>query len=203
VRSHNGFTLIELLIAVSIFAVLATIAYSGLDAVLKTREHTEKIANRLSDLQIALTIIQRDIEQATNRSVRDEFGDNREAFLGNNESGGYVEFTKNGYTNPLKRTRSSLQRVSYHFSEGELIRSTWPVLDAPQGMVPNGATALTNLTNVSFRYLNSNNKWQQNWPEESIDKTPQPALPIAVELVLEYKEWGEIKRLFRLSGSNG
>lgn len=201
-RSNHGFTLIELLIAVSIFAVLATVAYGGLDAVLKTREHTKKVAIRLSELQIALTIMQRDIEQATNRSVRDEFGDNRAAFIGNNESGSYIEFTKNGYANPLKQARSSLQRVTYHFSEGELIRSTWPVLDAPQGMVPNGATTLTHLTNVSFRYLDSNNKWQQNWPSDNLDKTSQPALPVAVELLLEYKEWGEIKRLFRLGSSN-
>ncbi len=202
-KSKRGFTLIELLIAVSIFAVLATIAYGGLGAVLNTREHTEKIANRLSELQIALTIMQRDIEQATTRSVRDEYGDNREAFIGNNEAGSYIELTSNGRSNPLKRVKSSLQRVIYHFSDGELTRSTWPVLDAPQGMLPNKAIFLSGLTDARFRYLDHNRKWQQQWPPERKDNdiTP-PVRPIAVEVVLEFKEWGEIKRLFRLIENN-
>lgn len=203
-KSKSGFTLIELLIAVSIFAVLATIAYGGLGAVLNTREHTEKTADRLSELQIALTIMQRDIEQATTRSVRDEYGDNRKAFIGNNEAGSYIEFTSNGHSNPLKRVKSSLQRVIYHFSDGALTRSTWPVLDAPQGMLPNKATSLSGLTDARFRYLDSNRKWQQQWPPEHKDNDIAPPVrPIAVEVVLEYKEWGEIKRLFRLIENNG
>ena len=201
-RPQRGFTLIELLIAVSIFAVLATIAYGGLAAVLNTREHTEKVANRLSELQIALTIMQRDIEQATSRSVRDEFGDSREAFIGNSESGGYIELTSNGHANPLKRARSSLQRVAYHFSEGELTRSTWPVLDLPQEAIANKEVALSGLTDLNFRYLDSNRKWQQSWPPESKEEDIQPARPIAVEVVVEYKEWGEIRRLFRLVNSS-
>jgi general secretion pathway protein J len=198
-RSQNGFTLLELLIAVSIFAVISTIAYSGLGAVLNTREHTEKTADRLSELQLALTIMQRDIEQATARSVRDEYGDSKEAFLGNSQSGSYIEFTKNGHSNPLKQVKSSLQHIIYHFSEGELTRTTWPALDAPQEMVTHTATLITGLTDVSFRYLDYKQKWQQQWPSESANT--EQILPIAVEVLLEYKEWGEIKRLFRLAGS--
>ena len=197
-KPQQGFTLLELLIAVSIFALLATIAYGGLGIVLESRDHTEKRAQRLSQLQIALTIIQRDIEQATSRAVRDEYGDSKKAFIGNSESGSYLELTSNGHSNPLKRTRSSLQRVAYHFSEGELTRSIWPALDAPQGATPFTHVVLNELTDAHFQYLDSKQKWQPNWPPDTTTGEEIPTRPIAVELVLEYKEWGEIKRLFRL-----
>ena len=199
-REQRGFTLLELLIAISIFALLASIAYGGLSIVLTSREHTEAIADRLGELQIALVIMQRDIEQATTRSVRDEYGDRKKAFLSNSDTGSYLELTSNGHTNPLKRVRSSLQRVAYHFSEGELTRSIWPVLDAPQEAVPNKSILLNNLTDVRFRYLDPDLQWQQQWPSEAYSGSGEqtPVLPVAVELTLEYKEWGEIKRLFRL-----
>ena len=197
-KSQHGFTLLELLIAVSIFALLATIAYGGLGIVLNTREHTEKRAEQLAELQLVLTIMQRDIEQATTRAVRDEYGDSKKAFIGNSESGSYLELTSNGHPNPLNRTRSSLRRIAYHFSEGELSRSNWPTLDSAPGATPNRETLLSDLTDARFRYLDPDRKWQQSWPPEAPEGTKAPIRPIAVELTLEYKRWGEIKRLFRV-----
>ena len=70
-----GFTLMELLIAITVFAILSTITYSGLKTVLDTEQQTSQHMELLSQVQIALNLIQRDIEQAVSREVRDEFGD--------------------------------------------------------------------------------------------------------------------------------
>ena len=51
-KKQNGFTLLELLVELGIFALLATMAYSGLDSVMKARQVTNQHADRLSHLPI-------------------------------------------------------------------------------------------------------------------------------------------------------
>jgi general secretion pathway protein J len=58
-----GFTLLELLVALSIFGLVATMSYSGLQAVMTQQSQTEIAADRLSELQKLYLIMQRDIEQ--------------------------------------------------------------------------------------------------------------------------------------------
>ena len=59
----TGFTLIELVVALAIFALLSVMAYSGLRLVLDARERTAQQAERLATLQLAFTVIGRDLEQ--------------------------------------------------------------------------------------------------------------------------------------------
>ena len=47
-KNQNGFTLLELLVALGIFAVLAAMAYSGLNSVMTARQVTNQHADRLS-----------------------------------------------------------------------------------------------------------------------------------------------------------
>ena len=50
-RSSKGFTLMELLISMMVFSILSVMAYSGLNSVIETKGHTEKVAKRLVELQ--------------------------------------------------------------------------------------------------------------------------------------------------------
>ena len=80
-RASCGFTLLELLVALSIFAIVAVLAYGGLGTVLDQRILTEESAERLADLQKTYLIVQRDIEQLVPRAIRDEFGDEQAAHI--------------------------------------------------------------------------------------------------------------------------
>ena len=57
-----------------VFALIAAMAYSGLNNVLLARSKSEARTQQLYKLQMALTLMERDIEQTVDRPVRDEFG---------------------------------------------------------------------------------------------------------------------------------
>ena len=71
---HRGFTLLELLIAVSVFAIMAVMAYGGLSNVISNSTSSEKSLERLHQVQLAMLKISRDFNQLSKRSIRDEYG---------------------------------------------------------------------------------------------------------------------------------
>jgi general secretion pathway protein J len=170
-----GFSLIELLIAIAIFAIVAIMAYSGLNIVLITNQQTTEDAARLAKLQIALTRLQRDIEQYV-----------RHTNLQGNTS--YLEFTRAGWRNPAQQQRSSLQRVAYSIENNSLIRTYWRRHDYPQN--PQKLSLLNQIDELRIRYLDLNFQWQQQW------NANYP--PKAIEVTLTLQQWGQISRLFRI-----
>jgi len=50
----TGFTLIEVIIAMSIFAIVSLLAYSGLNTVMLSKSRTEVSLERLQELQLAM-----------------------------------------------------------------------------------------------------------------------------------------------------
>ena len=65
-----GFALLEVLVAVVIFAVIAAIAYRGLDTVSRTRTQLAAANARLRELSIAIHLIETDLGQVVARPVR-------------------------------------------------------------------------------------------------------------------------------------
>src|SRR5690349_22638896 len=99
-RQADGFTLIEILIAVAVFALMATMAYSGLNSSINVSRETELRAEQLHRLQMALTLIQRDITQISIQQSRDEFGDIQPPLLTDNKGERLLEFSRTGWRNP-------------------------------------------------------------------------------------------------------
>ncbi len=200
-RFHSaGFTLIELLVAMSIFAVVAVMAYGGLDSVLKMRKQGDEHAVKLAALQTAFAILERDIEQAANRSTRDNFGDPQPAMSGDDET---LEFTRNGRRNPGGFSRSYLQRIAYGIEDEELMRASWQVLDLAQDSEAATGPLLEGVTQIEFSYLDAQLEWHSEWPVRNLSQAnaATPALPKAIALTIESEQWGEIKRLFRVAGA--
>ncbi|MES9861923.1 MAG: type II secretion system minor pseudopilin GspJ [Candidatus Thiodiazotropha sp. LLP2] len=200
-RFEQGFTLLELLIAITIFAILATFAYSGLKVVLDTEHQTSQYSKRMSQLQLALSLIQRDIEQAIDRPIRDQHGDELAAIVSGGFSGTLLELTRGGYANPMKLPRSNLQRIAYQIEEETLYRLTWRILDRAQDSEPHRYKLIENIEELELVYFDHELKKQNQWPPNKFDPDSgkKPGLPIAIEMNLELKDWGKIRRLFALA----
>ena len=69
---HRGFTLLEMLVAIAIFASLSMGAYQVLQGVLTSDEVAKRKEARLNELQLAFTLLERDITQMVPRSGRIE-----------------------------------------------------------------------------------------------------------------------------------
>jgi len=198
-----GFTLLELLVALAIFGLLAAMSYGGLQAVLEQQSSTELAADRLGALQKMYLIMQRDIEQIVPRTVRDEYGDAQQPLVG----GDALQLTRGGWRNPAGRQRSTLQRVgyAYNYDDEQLLRYTWSVLDRAQDSEPLEQPLLEDVESMQLRYLDGNDKWQDQWPDAAagIDADPAdtlPVLPQAVEVTIEHNRFGTIVWLFQLPG---
>jgi general secretion pathway protein J len=209
---QTGFTLLELLVAMGIFALMAAMAYGGLNGIVDKREATDKHAARLAQLQTSFLWLGRDIEQMTNRRIRDEYGDSQLA-LSSSEVGSYqLELTRGGWRNPAGRARSNLQRVAYSVREDQLIRSYWNVLDRAQDSKPLETVLLDGVARMELRFLSakdsgqgsglnqSQKQWVDSWPGSELGIEPSDDPPQAVEVTLETEAEGRITRLFRVPG---
>ena len=185
-RPSAGFTLVELMVALAIFAIMSALAYGGLRGVLESHERVREQAAELERLQTAFLILERDLQQAVARPVRDELGDRVAAFRTPPERERAVAFTRTGYANPAEERRSHLQRVGYGVREGELVRYAWPQLDRVQGMEPVIMPLLSRVERITLRFLGGEGEWRPQWPPPGTGPEA-PALPRAVELELEVR----------------
>ncbi len=198
-RRNRGFTLLELLIAITIFSIIASFVYAGLDIVLDTKQQTEQHLDQLAKLQLGLHLMQLDIEQAVDRPIRDEYGDTQPAMSSGGLSDKLLQLTRGGYANPMKLTRSQLQRVEYQLEEKTLYRVSWPVLDRTQSSEPRRQKLFDGIESLSLNFFNQKMERQTSWPPENLgnnEETPS-ALPKGVEVVIETEKLGTLRRVFR------
>ena len=196
-RCSRGFTLLELLVALAIFGLVAVMAYGGLGTVLEQRAHTDASAQRLAALQKTYVVMQRDIEQAVARAIRDEYGDEQAPLA----AAPVFQLTRGGWSNPAGRPRSSLQRVGYDLEEQQLIRYAWPVLDRSQDSQPLQQALADHIVSMQVRYLDVASNWQDSWPslETGVEEAAvEPGLPAAVEVSLEHEYFGNLTWLFQM-----
>lgn len=198
-RRDAGFTLIEIIVVLAVFGVFAVMAYGGLKSVIDSRTVVEASLNRTADLQRAYQRLRNDFQQLADRPARDGFGDVQPAFMA--DLNGIVEFTRDGWQNPLLQPRATLERVGYRQREDQLVRYSWRVLDRAQDSEPVEVAVLDRVDTLRWRYLDAQREWQESWPPNSgIVSNEEPAdsagLPAAVELTLELEDYGELRLLF-------
>jgi type II secretion system protein J len=115
-----------------------------------------------------------------------------------------VDLTRAGWSNTAGQQRSTLQRVSYALVGDVLKRSYQVNLDTVQGNKPVVQDLLTGVQGVQLRYLDGNQAWQSQWPESTTIQNGSTAdwqsRPVAVEIIVQFKDWGAIRRLVEVAG---
>lgn len=202
-RQHNtfglgkarGFTLLELLVAVGIFAIMAALAYAGLDAILNSRQTVETHLSRLESLQQAYVVMQRDITQAAPRTATGERGDVLPALRGSPD-GTRLAVTRTGYPNPAGARRSHLLRVRYELTGTRLLRLQWPQIDRATGDQAQQTVLLEHVEALHLGYVDTSGRTQTYWPPAG---SSPDTLPRAVRITLRL-QWqrGPVSWLFVL-----
>lgn len=153
---QKGFTLLEMVIAMAIFAVIMIIVMGGINMVMRSQEQVSVRAKRLANLQMAVTVLVRDLTQIVERPVRDYNGELTTIITVNPKSAIHLEFTSGGNVNPNQQyQRSTLQRIGYGLDNGMLIRFTWPVLDRVSSTQMARRHILSDVVNFEVEYLNN------------------------------------------------
>jgi len=198
-RQSTGFTLIEVILAMAIFAVLATLSYTGLQSVISSKTNTEASLDRLKQLQLTMLTLSSDMQHLVNRDAVDSL-DTALRSLTTQDSDLLVSFTRGGWRNPAERTRSTLQRVAYIIEEDKLIRRYWFHIDRADDEQYVDRELINNIEELSLRFLDSEGQWKNSWPsDQALSSGGTSELPVAVEINLKMSDWGEIKRLIRVT----
>jgi general secretion pathway protein J len=195
-KKTNGFTLLEILVALFIFTIISVIMTHALHNIFQTQDVTEKHAARLAELQMAMLLFSRDIEQSIERPIINTKRDIEPALIGTNKD---IAFTHSGLANPQgDLPRSTLQRVAYSLEKNNLIRQTWEVLDQAPTSKSSSRNLLNNVNKIRFDYLDYDNHYNDRWPPAN--KPKAPIFPKAVKLSLELAHWGTITQVYRIPG---
>jgi general secretion pathway protein J len=193
-----GFTLIEILVALFIFGVVALISGLLLSRSISAQEQLQERGDRLAQIHRAMQIMQRDILQYSNRTIRNEEDkEPLDAII--ISSDGYIEMTRLGWRNPLKRKRSELQRISYRLDGSRLVRGYWHILDRGYSAEPSFQTLLQGVERVEFYLLDQNGTEHKFWPSQSFrNDGDQDLSPLAIILRIELKPFGVVERIWQL-----
>lgn len=181
----RGFSLLETLVACALFAVVATLAWGGLDTILRARNVL--VAEDAAWLALARQVgrFERDLRQALPRPVAGTGGE-QPALDGGPDSLG-VSVWHPGNT-------TAVERVRWRCVDGEFRRQRRAAVDlaspAPQDAAPGLAHA-----GCELHYLDAQGLRSPRWPPQGADPAQ---LPRAVELRLRIPGRGEYHRLIEL-----
>ena len=207
-----GFTLVEVLIALAITAFVSVIAYTSLSTVMTGVESLRENTDRIYAINRAFMILSRDLRQIAPRSVRDEFDEREPALVGGELARFNLSFTRAGWHNPLGHPRSTLQRVNYRLEDEALWRDSYPVLDRAADTEAQSVRLLDGVEELHLGFLGTldalqkktgktsidTSNWQENWVPDTGAPGAELPLPVALEITVRLKGWGEIRRVYAL-----
>lgn len=188
-QQELGYTVIEILIAVSIFAVVSVAAYGALDGLSKATEATDAHAEDLAELQYVFARLSSDIQSLVAKPRFDELQPQKPMFFGQSTQWGGL---RSGWANPLNQPRAQLQRFMWRRSGESLERLYWPRIYDDQSS-PQVDLVFDQVLGLSVRYLGANGAWQDRW-----DSQLNEPLPRAIELNLDHRRFGRVRRLWVL-----
>jgi general secretion pathway protein J len=163
-NKQDGMTLLEVLVATSLMAVISVISYTGLNGLIDSKIHTDKVAETLNREVITSRQLLKDINSIIDRDIKTATGEVRSGVLGSYFS---IELSVNGHSNPLNQHRSDLQRVKWQYVNGELIRSSLDYLETGTAPRWKDRVYLSNLKDFNISYVNNAGKKIRKWPESA------------------------------------
>ncbi|OGT54721.1 MAG: type II secretion system protein GspJ [Gammaproteobacteria bacterium RIFCSPHIGHO2_12_FULL_41_15] len=198
-QPQSGFTLIEILIALAIFAIIGIICATAIRHMVDMHDRISKVNQRLAEVQIALVLMQRDMQEMIDRPVLDANAHSIASIL---LGGNSLTFTNSSNIDLTElSSHSNLQRISYQLAGSQLVRQVWPVLDQPDTPSPPiQQPLLTGITQLNFQLVDNKGRPQSVWPPPDTPATEGTPMPRAVIMTLTLTDWGSIQKVIATPG---
>ena len=182
---NKGFTIIEVLVTLIILSMIAIITSNILQSSLKSEKISSQRLNSIKELNLASSILRRDIRQIANVSIKD--------FYGNKINGTFI--SELGSENLMFTTKvksfsnevSPLKRVQYVIENKNFIRKQYYSSNPYNQDEFTKSIIINDIDNLKLSFLNKN-KWHQSWPVSPITSKKIPTL-IKIEFRLDNKDY--------------
>jgi general secretion pathway protein J len=191
-----------------LLGIMTALGYGAYRQARISAERTQESQKRTREIEFGIRIMFQDIAQIVPRPIREPLGTGRRPALqgdaakfGSSGPVTVVEMTRAGWSNTAGVQRGTLQRISYQLDKETLKRLYQPVLDPTLSNKPIEQELLTKVKSVKLRYLDKNRVWTDSWPAPGTAQ--QDGLyvrPVAVELTVDFKDWGKVRRLIEVAG---
>ena len=183
--SKKGFTIIEVLVTLIILSMIAIISSNILQSSIESEKVSSLRLNSIKELNLASSILRRDIRQIANVSIKD--------FYGNKINGTF--FSELGSENLMFTTKvksfsnevSPLKRVQYVIENKNFIRKQYYSSNPYNQDEFTKSIIINDIDNLKLSFLNEN-KWHQSWPVSPITSKKIPTL-IKIEFRLDNKDY--------------
>lgn len=177
-----GFTLLEILIALALTAGLSLMCWQVLHGVLLNGAAIKQQSTRFTQLQFAVTLIERDFSHALQPATS---GSQQSTPDTTNKT--QAHFLRHNWLNPgALLPRTELEEVAYQLNDGRLERLSFPYPPQEKSRSPTMTTLLTDVESFHVSYYHEG-KVTERWNMFN-------ALPDSVNVTLRLTGIGEIHR---------
>lgn len=170
---NKGFTLIEIIISLIILSVILLISSNILSSALNYQSSTNINLKKVNELNLASTIIRRDLRQAVNVPSRDFFGNLEPSTFNGDYSNKSISF--NTYISDISIDTSSIKKILYFFNDNNLYRRQYYSSSPFKNDDYFESILLKNISEVNFTYMHER-RWHNSWPVGDISSRKIPTL---------------------------
>jgi type II secretion system protein J len=185
---NKGFTIIEVLVSLAILSMIALVSSNILKSSLATEQQTKQHLDSIKELNLASTIIRRDIRQIVNVSSKDFYGNDMYGTFISPINSQSLMFSSN--VKSLSDEISPIKRIQYELVDGTLNRKQFFSSNPYEPNDYTNTELINNIDYLEFTYLYENS-WHESWPISLITSKKIPTL-IKIEFSKQNKDYSWI-----------
>ena len=185
---NKGFTIIEVLVSLAILSMIALVSSNILKSSLATEQQTKQHLDSIKELNLASTIVRRDIRQIVNVSSKDFYGNDMYGTFISPINSQSLMFSSN--IKSLSDEISPIKRIQYELVDGTLNRKQFFSSNPYEPNDYTNTELINNIDYIEFTYLYENS-WHESWPISLITSKKIPTL-IKIEFSKQNKDYSWI-----------